>query len=89
MPTKLPRIAVVRDAELDAALASVHDLLPADESAAARVHDLAVAGAAALRADAERRLQLRLELADMAASETPPWDPEVLADIDALAWGRP
>ena len=89
MPTKLPRIAVVRDAELEQALASVRELLPADAPAAAVVHDLAITGAAALRADVERRRRLRMELAEMAASERPPWDPDILANIDETAWGRP
>jgi hypothetical protein len=88
MPTKLPRIAVVRDAALDQALASVRELIGSDRPAAAQVHDLAVKGAEALIADAEHRRRLRLELNDMAASEDPPWDREVLRDIDRLGWGH-
>ncbi len=88
MPTKLPRIAVVRDAALDQALASVRELIGSDRPAAAQVHDLAVKGAEALIADAEHRRRLRLELNDMAISEDPPWDREVLRDIDRLGWGH-
>ena len=86
MPTKLARIAVMRDRQLEEALESVRELMPPDSSAAALVHDLAVRGAEALRTDAEHRRRLRLELADMAESKSPPWDPAVLADIDRLAW---
>jgi hypothetical protein len=88
MPTTLPRIAVVRDAALDEALDSVRHLLGADRPAAAQVHDLALKGAEALLADSERRRRLRLELHEMAKSENPPWDPEVLRDIDRLGWGH-
>lgn len=88
MPTKLPRIAVVRDAALEQALASVRELTGSDRPAAAQVHDLAVKGAEALIADAEHRRRLRLELNDMAISEDPPWDREVLRDIDRLGWGH-
>ena len=45
-------------------------------------------GAEALIADAEHRRRLRLELNDMAISEDPPWDREVLRDIDGLGWGH-
>ncbi len=88
MPTKLPRIAVVRDTALDEALASVRGLNGGERPAAAQVHDLAVMGAQALLADSEHRRRLRLELIDMANSDDPPWDPEVLRDIDRLAWGH-
>jgi hypothetical protein len=87
MPTKLTRIAVIKDRQLEEALDSVRELMPANASAAALVHDLAVRGAEGLRTDAERRRRLRLELADLAESDAPPWDPAVLADIDRLAWG--
>jgi hypothetical protein len=89
MPTKLPRIAVVPDTELDQALASIRELIGSDRPAAAQVHDLAVKGAEALIADAEHRRRLRLELNDMAISEQPPWDREVLREIDRLGWGHP
>lgn len=87
MPTKLPRIAVVKDRQLEEALESVRDLLSPEASAAAQLHDLAVRGAQALRSDAEHRRRLRLELSDMTDRELSPWDPAVLADIDRLGWG--
>lgn len=88
MPTKLRRIAVVRDTALDQALASVRELIGSERPAAAQVHDLAVMGAEALIADTEHRRRLRLELNDMAISEDPPWDRGVLRDIDKLGWDQ-
>lgn len=74
VPTKLTRIAVVRDAVLEAALDSMPGLNGGERPAAAQVHDLALMG---------------LELDDMACSENPPWDLEVRRDIDRLVWGHP
>ena len=86
MPTKHPRIGVVRDEELDVAITTARAIT--GENADARiVHDLAVAGAKALSEQSDRK---RLSLERIAAWSTgevePPWDPEVLARVRDEAW---
>jgi hypothetical protein len=85
MPTKYERIGVVRDEALSDALESVAPIVGRDAAAASVVHDLAIRGAQALRADEERRRELLQELADWSTSDAPPWDREVLARIDELS----
>lgn len=88
MPTKHDRISVVKDAELAAVIEETRRL-PGFEGrpAAAILRELALQGAAFRRSDDERRRRLRLDLDDAVASGAPPWDAEVLADVDARAWG--
>ena len=86
MPTRHDRIAVTKDPELAAALDSVAALVPPASKPATLVHDLAVRGAEALleqhRADPEG-----IEwLIEQTTAEDLGIDPDVLADIDRLAW---
>jgi len=85
MPTRHERIAVVKDEALSEALASVAPIVGGTKPASALVHDLAIRGAAAMRAEAAEREEQLQRLADWATGrEEPPWDPEVLARIDEL-----
>ncbi len=88
MPTKHPRIPVTADAALAGALARVAPYLGA-LPAARIVHDLAIRGAAAVVADAERRQRALERLADISTGEAPLLDLAVLDRVDELAWGAP
>jgi hypothetical protein len=85
MPTRYERIGVVKDEALAEALESVAPYARADTPAATLVHDLAIRGAQAMRAEEERRHELLRELAEWSTSDDPPWDRQVLARIDDLA----
>lgn len=88
MPTKHERISVVKDPELAEAIAAARREPGAEQRPAATIlRDLALQGAAAQRAEEVHAQKMRLELDDMVRSGNPPWDPEVLANIDELAWG--
>ncbi len=87
MPTRQERIGVVRDDALSAALESVRSIQGETTPLAARVRDLAIRGAEALRADERRRRELLTELAEWSTSDDPPWDREVLARVDELSAG--
>lgn len=84
VPTKLPRIAVTKDAELAAALAGVRGQF--EGVAEARiVRDLAIRGAAALAADEARRQELTERL--IAWSTSPDGiDREALSTVRETAW---
>jgi hypothetical protein len=65
----------------------VTPLLGARLPAATLVHDLAIRGAEAV-VQAQRDRAERLEwAADATSRADAPWDPDVLARIDELAWG--
>lgn len=89
MPTKHERISVVKDPELAEAIAA------ARREPGAERRPAATQGAAVQRAEEAhaRRLILRdlalrrRALAEMVQSGNPPWDPDVLANVDELAWG--
>lgn len=85
MPTKHPRISVVRDTELDEALEHADRLLgPA--SPATRVRELAIRGAKALEHDEARRAELLDRLVKRMG--TPGWMGGMTAEeIDREAWG--
>ena len=83
MPTRYERVGVVKDEALSDALASVRSIVGESTPVASVVHDLAVRGAKALREDESRRAELLRDLARLSTSE-PPWDQEVLANIDLL-----
>ena len=85
VPTKHPRISVVRDAQLDEALQNADRLLgPA--SPATRVRELAIRGAKALDQDGARQAEL-LERAAKRMT-TPGWMGGLsLEEIRRGAWG--
>ncbi|MDQ6914933.1 MAG: hypothetical protein M3155_03890 [Actinomycetota bacterium] len=85
MPTAHPRIAVTRDPALDAALDRAGDLLGRDVPAARLVRELALRGARALEADDAERHSRRRAFAERIASDSPPWDPEVLERVEDLS----
>lgn len=72
MPTRYGRIGVLRDEALAAALESVAPIVGVNAPAATVVHDLAIRGAQALRAEAEHRRELLQRLADWSTSDDPP-----------------
>jgi hypothetical protein len=85
MPATHPRIAITRDPELDAAIATANLLVGANVPTARLVRDLAVRGARALEAeDVTRRLRRR-EFAERVTSDSPPWDREVLERVEDLS----
>jgi hypothetical protein len=86
MPAEHERIGVIKDEALSDALASVRSIVGEATPIASVVHDLAVRGAQALREDESRRDELLRDLARLSTS-TPPWDQDVLADIDGLTAG--
>jgi hypothetical protein len=85
MPTRHERIGVIKDEELSAALDSVAALVEAGTPAAALVRDLAIRGARALREKEGRRRESIERLVEWSTGvDDPPWDPQVLAQIDDL-----
>lgn len=89
MPTKHERISVVKDPELAEAIAAARREPGAERRpAAAILRDLALQGAAVQRAEEEHARRLRREFAEMWLSDDPPFDRDVLANIDELAWGQ-
>jgi hypothetical protein len=90
VPTKHPRIAVTCDDELRTALDQAAAVTGANVPRARLVHDLAVRGAASLVTEQNDRAARLKRLADMSTGKLPaPWDRDVLARIDELAWGYP
>jgi hypothetical protein len=87
MPTRYDRIGVIKDDALIDALASVRAIVGESTPAATVVHDLALRGAQALQDDTARRQDLLNDLAKLSTSDAPPWDPDVLAQIDSLTAG--
>jgi len=85
MPTAHPRIAVTRDPELAAALDRAAGLLGHEVPAARLVRDLALRGARALEAEDAERQSRRRAFAERIASDSPPWDPEVLERVEDLS----
>jgi len=87
MPTKLPRIAVTKDAELAAALAVVRGQF--EGVAEARiVRDLAIRGAEALAADEARRHELTERLIAWSTDPNSSMDREALRTVRDTAWRR-
>jgi hypothetical protein len=85
MPTDHPRIAITRDPELDAALDRAAALVGHGVPVARLVRDLALRGARSLEGeDAERRARRRA-FAERIASQCPPWDREVLDQVEDLS----
>lgn len=85
MPTKHERISVVKDPELAAAIDAARRVPGAERRPAATIlRDLALQGAAAQQADEEHRRRLRFAFNEMWRSDDPPFDRDVLADIDEL-----
>lgn len=85
MPTSHPRIALVRDRELDAAIEKAASLIGEDVPVARLVRDLALRGAHALELDDDTRRRRRRAFAERVASESPPWDPAVLEHAEQLS----
>lgn len=89
MPTKHERISVVKDPELAAAIDAARRVPGAEHRPAAAVlRDLALQGAAAQKVDEERQRRLRFEFNEMWRSDDPPFDRDVLANIDELTRPR-
>ena len=89
MPSKHPRIAVLHDDALQAALERAAPLMAPETRPARLVHELAIRGADALVAERADRAAGVERIIDWTASGQPPWDPEVLGRVDELAWRRP
>lgn len=84
MPTKHPRIAVTKDAELEGALARVRSEFVGVPEARV-VRDLAIRGAEAIAADEERRLALTEKLIEWSTSPDG-IDREALRSVRETAW---
>jgi hypothetical protein len=85
MPTKYECIGVIKDEELAVALDSVAPLVGTDIPAATLVRNLAIRGAQALREEEGRRRESIDRLVEWSTGVSePPWDPQVLAQIDDL-----
>jgi hypothetical protein len=89
MPTKHQRIAVIHDDALQAALERAAPLLAPETRPARIVHELAIRGADALVAERAERTTGLEQIIDWTSRGEPPWDPDVLARVDELAWRRP
>lgn len=87
MPTNHPRIPVLRDEALERALADAERVLGPAPHATARVHELALRGAAAVVADADHRGAALRRLAELSMTPGTLFDPVRLASIDRDAWG--
>lgn len=86
MPTRHQRIPVTNDDELREALDRAAPFVAPGTRTATLVHDLAIEGARSVAADRERRASALRRLAERLGRAQPPWDPEVLAHVDELAW---
>ncbi len=93
MPTSHPRIQVLRDESLDAALTDASPYLDQGISAGRAVHDLAIEGARHLAENGRSRAgdhEAALEyLIAVSTRREPAIDWEVFARLDELAWGVP
>ena len=88
MPTKHERISVVKDPELAEAIEAARREPGSEQRpASAILRDLALQGAAARRTDEEHARKMRREFCEDIQAGNPLWDPQVLANIDELAWG--
>lgn len=85
MPTKHPRIAVTRDAELAEALDSVARYFPG-KRAATVVHDLALKGAEAITRERRVGDEAIAALIEMSTRRDGSLDWEILENIDRHAW---
>lgn len=74
MPTKHPRIAVVRDPELDAALERAAQVLGEDRSTAALLRELALLGAQSLPSSEWVRTMERMRALGLEPARLPPGD---------------
>ena len=86
MPTSHDRIAVTKDPELAAALDSVAAIVPSGSKPATVVHDLAIRGAEALLEQHRADPAVIEWLIEQTTGEDLGFDPDVLADLDRLAW---
>lgn len=85
MPTRYERIGVIKNEDLSDALDSVAPLVEVGIPAATLVRDLAIRGARALREEEGRRREsIELLVEWSTGGKDPPWDPDVLAQIDDL-----
>lgn len=86
MATRFVRIPVTKDHALAEALDRAR-ALEEDKPMATLVHDLAIRGADALVEERRKRQQLLAWVAQATTSAESPWDEDMLARIDELAWG--
>lgn len=93
MPTSHPRIQVLRDEPLDAALNQAAPYLAPGISAGRAVHELAIAGARRVTeravAESEDREAAFEYLIAVSTREEPAIDWDVFGRLDAEAWGAP
>jgi hypothetical protein len=86
--TRFDRIAVTKDPALAEALDRVAPLVGARTPVATLVHDLAIRGSQVIVEERRRRAE-QLAWVAQATTTDIPWDVDVLARIDELAWGTP
>jgi hypothetical protein len=89
VPTSHDRIAVTKDPPLAEALERAAALTKPGTPDARLVHDLAIRGAQALLAAHREDDEAIERLIRRTTADEPAYDPEVLADLDRLAWGQP
>lgn len=85
MPTKHPRIAVTKDAELEAALAGVRSEFTGVPEARV-VRDLAIRGAEAIAADEAKRRELIEALVEWSTNPDSSMDRDALRNVKQTAW---
>jgi hypothetical protein len=86
MPKRPDHITVTNDDELFVALDHVRAILPRGTDLATLVHDLAIRGAESLLEAHHADPAVIERLIEHTTGDDPPFDRDVLADIDRLAW---
>jgi hypothetical protein len=86
MPKRPDHIPVTNDDALAGALDRVSAIVPDGTDAATLVHDLAIRGAESLLAEHRPDPAVIERLIEDTTGDDPPFDREVLANIDRLAW---
>ena len=87
VPTKHQRIPVVRDPALEQALTDAEQLLGPATHSARRVHELALRGVEALKAEDAARREGLARLAALSTAREAPFDRDLLLRLDDEAWG--
>ena len=87
MPKRPDHIPVTNDDELFVALDSVRAIVAPYTDLPTLVHDLAIRGAESLLAEHRADPAVIERLIEDTTGDNPPFDREVLANIDRLAWG--
>lgn len=87
MPTKHPRIPIIKDGALAEALETVAPYFPGKKPATI-VHDLALKGAQAVLEAEQVRKEAIQRLIDWSTDPDSSMDRELLKRIDEVAWGN-